>query len=455
MHPRVCSPIRSWSRLLLVLAGLAPSSVTAAEPALLSSPAPAPTPTPTPTPAVASPAKVVATPPTPSPDGLAGTWYRAVLKYDKIGELPFYLHIPERGRDGKAFVINGTETVEFNAEWRENEVSVTGPWNYTSVIEAELDAATHKLRGQWTRDTPLWGAVVRDFEATPIVDTDPQQRFAALGTAPPSISAGGTWKFRFKEHGESEGILEQTPDGVVRGFIKPGQLGDARFLAGNVHGTKLGLSQFNGNSANLVLAELSPDGKTMKGLLSMQNVWNETFTAEKLAGYHFVNKVHLKAGKTSLSLAGLAKYKGKPTLAIIFATWCPSCNDAHPFFKELYTKYHSKGLEVLGVSYELSEDRKANQAQIDSFRKKYDVPWELLQVPCTPETWAKAMPPELENWDGLPIIALIRADGTVYTVFGGWFGPATGAEGERLKVWLEDATKSLLAGGDTQQLRPF
>jgi thiol-disulfide isomerase/thioredoxin len=143
-------------------------------------------------------------------------------------------------------------------------------------------------------------------------------------------------------------------------------------------------------------------------------------------------------------LKGLETYRGKPTLAIIFATWCSSCNDAYPVFKQLYATYHPQGLEVLGVAYDLSEDVKANQAQLDAFRARYQIPWDLVQVPCTPETWAKAMPPEIEGWDGLPIIVLVRPDGTVQTVFGGWFGPATGAEGEQLRKSFEASIKEMV-----------
>jgi hypothetical protein len=56
------------------------------------------------------------------------------------------------------------------------------------------------------------------------------------------------------------------------------------------------------------------------------------------------------------------------------------------------------------------------------------------------------MPPEIEGWDGLPITLLIRPDGTVQSLFGGWFGPATGAEGERLRAWFEESTRTLVAG---------
>jgi thiol-disulfide isomerase/thioredoxin len=396
-------------------------------------------------PSPTTPVPQVVKPPAAEP----GAWYRARLVFDGTGDLPFFLHVPPVGQNGRAYVINGDETAEFQAEWRDNEITITAPWNYTSVIEAQIKQGTTSLEGTWTRDTPLWGSVVRNFVATPIASPDPKTRFPAppapAGAAPAApISVAGTWQFQFEQHAEGKGALEQTADGVIRGYVRPGQLGDIRFLAGNLYGGKLALSTFNGNSANLVLADVAADGMSMSGTMSMQNVWNEKFTAKKVPEYHFVNKVHLKEGSQTVSLKGLDKYRGKPTLAIIFATWCSSCNDAYPVFKQLYATYHAQGLEVYGVAYDLAEDEKANQVQLDSFRKRHQIPWELLQVPCTPETWAKAMPPEIEGWDGLPIILLVRPDGTVPTVFGGWFGPATGAEGEELRKWFEGAVRDLV-----------
>lgn len=377
-----------------------------------------------------------------------GSWYRARLVFDGIGDLPFFLHVPPVGQNGRAYVVNGDETANFNAEWRDNEITITGPWTYTSVIEAQLRKPGGALEGTWTRDTPLWGAVVRNFVATPIAEPDPRTRFSpgdATASQAAPVNVAGTWHFQFEQHQDGKGAFEQTADGVLHGYVKPGQLGDIRFLAGNIHGGKLALSQFNGNAANLVLADVAPDGRTMSGTMSMQNVWNEKFTAQKVDDYHFVNKVHLKEGKQTVTLKGLDKYRGKPTLAIIFATWCSSCNDAYPVFKQLYATYHAQGLEVLGVAYDLTDDDKANQAQLDSFRAQHQIPWELLEVPCTPETWASAMPPEIEGWDGLPITLLVRPDGTVQTVFGGWFGPATGAEGEQLRKSFEASIREMVA----------
>jgi thiol-disulfide isomerase/thioredoxin len=396
--------------------------------------------TPPPSPAPIARATVAPTR-THSPE--PGTWYRARLIFDQTGELPFFLHVPPVGQKGRAYVQNGDETAEFTAEWRDNEITINGPWNYTSTIEADLQK-DGTLVGQWTRDTPLWGAVVRTFKAAPIAEPDPHTRFPGDHAAAASVA--GTWRFTFAEHGEGKGTFEQDPDGVVRGYIKPGQLGDIRFLAGNVHDRDVSLSTFNGNSANLVLASISADGASMSGLMSMQNVWNEKFTATRTADFPFVNKVHLKEPAKTVTLKGLDAYKGKPTIAVIFATWCSSCNDAYPFFKELYAQYHARGLEFLGVAYDLTEDDAENQKQLEIFRKRHDIPWQLLEVPCTPETWAKAMPPELVGWDGLPIILLVRPDGTVKTVFGGWFGPATGQDGQHLRDWFTEQTRELVEG---------
>jgi thiol-disulfide isomerase/thioredoxin len=399
------------------------------------------------TPPATTPAVPIQAAPKSPPE--PGTWYRASLAFDGVGDLPFFLHVPPVGQNGRAYVVNGAETADFTAEWRDNEITINGPWTYVSTIEAQLRPGSGSLEGTWTRNTPLWGAVVRNFVATPIAGPDPRLRFAGSdassnsGTASP-ISVAGTWQFQFEQHQEGKGAFEQTPDGVLHGYIKPGQLGDIRFLAGNIHDNKLALSQFNGNAANLVLAEVSPDGASLSGIMSMQNVWNEKFTARKVADYRFENKVHLKEGARTITLKGLDKYRGKPTLAIIFATWCSSCNDAYPVFKQLYAEYHAQGLEVLAVAYDLSEDEKANVAELEQFRAQHQIPWELLQVPCTPETWARAMPPEIEGWDGLPIVALIRPDSTVQSVFGGWFGPATGAEGEKLRRSFEDSIKQLV-----------
>jgi len=52
------------------------------------------------------------------------------------------------------------------------------------------------------------------------------------------------------------------------------------------------------------------------------------------------------AGGGTLSLDSL---KGKPVYLNFFASWCGPCNEEAPSIVSLYGKYHSKGLEIVGV----------------------------------------------------------------------------------------------------------
>jgi len=46
----------------------------------------------------------------------------------------------------------------------------------------------------------------------------------------------------------------------------------------------------------------------------------------------------------------LAKMRGKVVLIDFWATWCPPCRHIAPDIVDLYKKYHSQGLEIIGVS---------------------------------------------------------------------------------------------------------
>ena len=64
-----------------------------------------------------------------------------------------------------------------------------------------------------------------------------------------------------------------------------------------------------------------------------------------------------------------AKMRGKVIMVIFWATWCPGCIQAMPHEKQLYEKYHDKGLELIGINSD--EDKKV----LDAFLAKKELPW--------------------------------------------------------------------------------
>ena len=48
--------------------------------------------------------------------------------------------------------------------------------------------------------------------------------------------------------------------------------------------------------------------------------------------------------------------KGKYVLIDFWGSWCGPCHQAFPRLKELYSKYHDKGFEILGIATESNPD---------------------------------------------------------------------------------------------------
>ena len=46
----------------------------------------------------------------------------------------------------------------------------------------------------------------------------------------------------------------------------------------------------------------------------------------------------------------LSQLRGKVVILDFWATWCPPCKAEIPHFKELYTEYQPKGLEIIGIA---------------------------------------------------------------------------------------------------------
>ena len=64
-----------------------------------------------------------------------------------------------------------------------------------------------------------------------------------------------------------------------------------------------------------------------------------------------------------------ADLKGKIILLDFWGSWCVPCRKSHPALKELYAKYKSKGLEIIGVSNE-AFSAGGNKAQQDASWRK-------------------------------------------------------------------------------------
>ena len=62
-------------------------------------------------------------------------------------------------------------------------------------------------------------------------------------------------------------------------------------------------------------------------------------------------------------------FRGKVVLLDFWATWCAPCREEMPTVKKVYSTYHEKGFDIIGVSMD------NNRAAFDSYIKEQDMKW--------------------------------------------------------------------------------
>ncbi|MBV9889072.1 MAG: TlpA family protein disulfide reductase, partial [Acidobacteria bacterium] len=93
-------------------------------------------------------------------------------------------------------------------------------------------------------------------------------------------------------------------------------------------------------------------------------------------------------------------------------------------------RFHSKGLEIVGLNFEAAGDLAEDKPSIESFAKEFSVPYPILYAGAIPEVKDKL--PQLVNFGAYPTTIFLGRDGRVSTVHAGFASLATGEAHNRL-----------------------
>ena len=136
------------------------------------------------------------------------------------------------------------------------------------------------------------------------------------------------------------------------------------------------------------------------------------------------------------------RFKNKVVIVQLMGSWCPNCHDEAPFLVELYRKYHNKGLEIVGLSFE-EKDQLADPKRLRAFIEHYGIEYPVL-VPGEPAE-LNAKLPQAVNLNSWPTTIFIGRDGRVRKTHAGFAGKASGAEHQRSIEEIRSLVESLLA----------
>lgn len=98
--------------------------------------------------------------------------------------------------------------------------------------------------------------------------------------------------------------------------------------------------------------------------------------ANKIAKLRLINETAppIAALDVAKQRVDISSYRGKVLLIDFWATNCPPCLEALPHMKRLYKRYHSQGLEILGISLDIHLETVLN------FQQQRKIPWQLMML---------------------------------------------------------------------------
>ena len=127
------------------------------------------------------------------------------------------------------------------------------------------------------------------------------------------------------------------------------------------------------------------------------------------------------------------RFRGKVVIVDIFGTWCPTCHDAAPLLVELYKRYHDRGLEILGLAYEVTGDPAVDGALVRRYAEKFGIAFPLLLAGVNDSESPQATQPQLSGPIAYPTTIFLDRTGRVRRVHAGFYGPATGDAHDALR----------------------
>ena len=381
-----------------------------------------------------------------------GSWL-CQLNLNKTDVLPFDLIISKHKGAYSLTVVNGEEEVLLDPLISASGDSLSAKFPFFNSELVFVIDNKKAISGYWYNHNKGPGYKIPFSAIKKRAD-----RFSVDKSEKTDANISGNWKVTFEPNTSSSypalGVFRQEKDNVSGTFLT--ETGDYRYLDGNFYNDSLYLSCFDGSHAFLFKAAL--DSGALVGSFCSGNHWKSSWVASKndtfsltspedltyvVEGKELVFNLPL-LNKDTLSYPNNS-YKNKVVIIQIMGTWCPNCLDETIYFKELYDKYHDRGLEIISIGYEPGltfDDQKNN---IDRLRKKLDLDFTFLVGGRAQKNLASEHFNMLNKIISFPTAIFVGRDGEIQKVFTGFNGPGTGEYYQQYVRETNAFVESLLA----------
>jgi len=358
-----------------------------------------------------------------------GKW-NAQLDLNKFDFLPFTLKV----KKNLISIINAEETIVLDRLTIQND-SIHARFPY---FNSELVFVSNKKH--------LSGYFVNynkgdDYKIPFNAKKKRSSRFSFIKKKAKSKNLKGKWEVYFEPNTENTypalGVFTQEENkNIIAGTFLT-ETGDYRFLAGNVTNDSLYLSCFDGSHAFLFKAKIN--GDSLQGRFFSGNHWESKWLATRNDNFKLKSPEELtylkKKAVVEFKLPQLNGdtlsfpndfFKNKVVIIQIMGTWCPNCLDESIYYKDLYNRYHSKGLEIISVCYEAGKSFDDYIMNVARLKNKLNLDFTFLIGGSASKGLASKHFNMLNNVISFPTSIYIGRDGEVKRIHTGFNGPGTG-----------------------------
>lgn len=380
-----------------------------------------------------------------------GVWRGAL----DIGEeeIPFLFEVTLKSGQHYFTFINGDEKISIQGTIvSKDSIIIDMPVFHSSFYLKSEEP--NKLRGYWQNFNKSSEYII-PFTA----EYGNKERFK-IPENPVMGDLDYKWNVSFspgsKDFTPAIGLFDVKQDGKTYGsFIT--ETGDYRFLDGLFCDSLLRLSCFDGAHAFLFKANQLSNGM-LQGRFWSGHSWREEWIASidpnaSLSHPDSLSKTIIPDDEISFSFKGLdggvislddQKYQGKVVLVQIFGSWCPNCADESLFYEKLYDKYHSQGLEIIGLAFEASREEENARTRVMKFRSTLGLTYDMAIAGYYSKQEATEVLGFLDRVISFPTTLFIDRSGRVQKVHTGFYGPGTGVYYDQYVEETEKFIESLL-----------
>ena len=251
----------------------------------------------------------------------------------------------------------------------------------------------------------------------------------------------GSWETVFTDNAGKEteaiGIFKKEGEALRGTFLS--KTGDYRYLDGYTVKDTMYLYTFDGNHIYKFRAFKENDsilrGEYWSGKTSYKtfvSIKNDTVALPDANSLTYLKDGYDKIEFSFPDLDGNLlspqdeKYKDKVLILQILGTWCPNCMDETIFLADWYNKNQSKGVEIIGLAYEIKPEFNYARDRVLSMKEKLNVPYDFVIAGTSSTKSASESLPMLNKVMSFPTSIIIDRKGKVRRIHTGFSGPATG-----------------------------